>query len=196
MQELSGRTGGLASYRLPILRRPRVGHRQPPVSRRHLPSLDPPATLSGDLRKPRVRIDRHRRADELQHPQVRKRGRVREALRQHDSIARRVLLDRRSRYSQRGASRSICAMKPGQSPSGCARSRIHKKYSTTFVSTSVPSTSKTASTSARPLRRSTAARTELDSDLTAVLPVGCFPLPAAVSARDMRTTVGKWTSWK
>ena len=87
-------------------------------------------------------------------------------------------------------------MNDGQSSSGCARSRIQKKYSTTLVSTSVPSTSNTASTSLRPRRCSIAARTELASTLAAVLPVGCLPLRATVSARDMRTTVGKCTSWK
>ena len=65
-----------------------------------------------------------------------------------------------------------------------------------FVSTSVPSTSNTASTSPRPVRRSIAERTELLSGLTAVLPVGCLPFRTTVSARDMRTTVGRCTSWK
>jgi hypothetical protein len=39
-------------------------------------------------------------------------------------------------------------------------------------------------------------RTELVSGLGAVLPLGWRPLRATVSARDIRTTVGKWTSWK
>ena len=90
----------------------------------------------------------------------------------------------------------MSAMNAGHSSSGCARSRMNRKYSTTLVSTSVPSTSNTASTSFRPVRRSIADRTELASALGAVLPLGCLPLRAAVSARDIRTTVGKWTSWK
>ena len=87
-------------------------------------------------------------------------------------------------------------MNDGHCSNGCARKRMKKKYSTTLVSTRVPSTSNTASTSARPLRFSMVARTEPDSARTTVLPVGCLPLRAAVSARDMRTTVGKWTFWK
>ena len=87
-------------------------------------------------------------------------------------------------------------MNAGHSSTGCARSRIHRKYSTTLVSTRVPSTSKTASTSERPARFSIADRTDVVSGLGAVLPLGWRPLRATVSARDMRTTVGKCTSWK
>src|SRR6266446_5859893 len=42
---------------LQVLGRPRVGHRQPPVARRHAPPLDAPSTLAGDLRQARVRVD-------------------------------------------------------------------------------------------------------------------------------------------
>ena len=86
-------------------------------------------------------------------------------------------------------------MNEGQSSSGCARKRIHKKYSTTFVSTNVPSTSNTASTSDRPLRRSIAERTESPVAFTRVEPVGCLPRRAAVSCRDIRSTVGMCTSF-
>src|SRR5207253_173811 len=94
--------------------------------------------------------------------------------------------ERRSRKSQRGPLRSMSAMKAGQSSSGCARRRIHKKYSTTLVSTSVPSTSNTASTSLRPERRSIAARTELVSALGKALPLGGQVVRHLCDARSER----------
>src|ERR1700674_5082232 len=75
------------SHGFPVLRGARVWHREAPVSRRHAPSLDPPAPLAGDLRQASVRIHSHRSADKLEHSEVRKRVRVGEALGQDDSIA-------------------------------------------------------------------------------------------------------------
>src|ERR1700674_3884908 len=97
--DLPGERGGdlsSPSHGLPVFRRARVRHRKPPVSRRHLPALHPPPALSGHLRQPRVRVHCDRRADELEHPEVRQRVGVSEALRQNDPVARRVLLEQRS----------------------------------------------------------------------------------------------------
>ena len=90
----------------------------------------------------------------------------------------------------------MLARKRGQSPSAWSLRRIQRKYSTTLVSTSVPSTSKTASTSGRPARRLSAATAVFVSGLGSVLPLGPGPGRGPVSARAILTTVGRWTSWK
>src|SRR2546423_528883 len=71
----------------------------------------------------------------------------------------------------------MLAMNLGQSPIGWSLSRIQKKYSTTLVSTRVPSTSKTASTSSRPALRRSAASAVFESEAGVVLPLGPFHRP-------------------
>src|SRR2546430_2900004 len=99
----SGEVKLSSSDRLPVFGGARIGHRQPPVARRHAPPFDPPASLPRHLRQTRVRVDGDRRADHLQHRQGRERVGGGEALGEGDAGALRVLMEQRpARPAPRG----------------------------------------------------------------------------------------------